>query len=258
MNLDTERMFFAWFTALAIIAMIIVWSTPFIISLSYEQPIASTFLGDFIDSLYLSIITSTISTLMVLIVSLPASYCISRFLHGFRRKVILALLMTPIMISPSAIGSSLLLFLTRNPVGRILHNSLYIINDPKGVITAQATIGFPISISFYTALFSSVSREYEEVALVYGLDRVRYFFKILLPMLKKQVFLGAVLVYARVFADFGASLIVGGGIKGRTWTLPIFIYGITQQGELVLLSITLALYFTTAFLIYLLLFSAER
>lgn len=257
-ELDSERLFFGLFTLVAIISMILVWSTPFIIAFNSNWMVDAVFFADFLDSLLLSILTSASSTGLILAISLPVSYYISRFLRGFKRKIVLALLMTPIMISPSAIGSSLLLFLARNPLGRLLHDNLYIINDPKGVILAQVNIGFPISISFYTALFTSISREYEEVALVYGLSRVGYFLKVLLPMLKKQLFIGAVLVFARVFADFGASLIVGGGIRGRTWTLPIFIFGVTQQGELLLLSMTLSIYFITAFLIYLILFSAER
>lgn len=256
--MNSEESIFSVFTLVLMILMIIVWGTPFYIVLINNNTVGEVYLHEFTSSLLLSIVTSLISTIIVLILALPACYHISRFIKGYSRKIVLALLMTPIMISPSAIGSTILLFLARNPIGRILNDSFSLVNDPKGIVVAQTAIGLPIAISYFTAVFTSISGEYEEIALVYGLNRAEYFVKILLPMMRRQVFLGSILVFARVFADFGASFIVGGGVKGRTWTLPVFIYMITQQGEFILLSITIAIYFVTAFVIYLLLFSAEK
>jgi molybdate transport system permease protein len=68
-------------------------------------------------------------------------------------------------------------------------------------------------------------------------------------MTKSQVLSGLVLTYARVFADFGASLIVGGGIRGRTWTFPIYVYMMTQYGEITILSLTLLIYLLVGFVL---------
>jgi molybdate transport system permease protein len=40
-----------------------------------------------------------------------------------------------------------------------------VLNDPKGVIAAQFIFGYPVALSLYTAIFSSIPRVYEEVAL---------------------------------------------------------------------------------------------
>jgi molybdate transport system permease protein len=122
-----------------------------------------------------------------------------------------------------------------------------VLNDPKGIVLAQFTIGFPVAVSFYTALFSSIPRVYEEAAMEAGLSRLEYLYRVLLPMTRNHVLSGLVLIYARVFADFGTSLIVGGGIRGKTWTFPIYVYMMTQYGEITVLSVTLLVYLLVAF-----------
>ncbi|MEM4718084.1 MAG: ABC transporter permease subunit, partial [Desulfurococcaceae archaeon] len=149
-------------------------------------------------------------------------------------------------------------FFTKNPLGELVNSLINVINDPKGVIVAQVFIGFPLATSYFIAVFSSIPLIYEEVALVSGLDRLRYLYKVLIPMTRKQIFLGFVLVFTRVFADFGASLILGGGIKGKTWTFPIVIYTLTQYGEITVLATSISIYFGVAFMIYFLLFGVEH
>lgn len=238
--------------------MLIVWITP-IIMIMVRGAINISFLYyELLSSFILSINTSFVASAIIMVLSIPTSYYVSRFAKGFSKRLIIAVTLTPLMISPSAIGSALLLFFTKNPLGLFINRYINVINDPKGVITAQVFIGFPLAVSYFIAVFSSIPSTYEEIAMVFGLDRITYLYRVLLPMTRKQVFLGFVLIFTRVFADFGASLILGGGIRGKTWTFPIFIYMTTQYGEITILATSISIYFVIAFIMYFLLFSVER
>lgn len=255
--MDYEKTVLKFFVTLLLAFIFVVWTTPMCIILSSSWSISELMIREFLESLSLSIMTSATATLLVLIFSIPTSFYLSRFARGLSKKTLFALVMTPMIISPSAIGTALLLFFTRNPIGILINRYMDLVNDPKGIIVAQFVIGLPLSIGYYVALFSSIPIQYEEIALIHGLNRIEYLYRVLLPMIRRQVFLGLVLVFTRVFADFGASLVIGGGIRGKTWTLPILIYMSMQYGELALLSTILSIYFLTALIIYLLILSIE-
>jgi molybdate transport system permease protein len=60
--------------------------------------------------------------------------------------------------------------------------------------------------------------------------------------LKRELSICYLLTFSRAFSDFGASLILGGGIRGRTWTLPILIYATTYMGGYVAVSTIILIY----------------
>ncbi len=230
-----------YITVLVVAILVFVFMSPIVVLWERNFNIEISSLSLLLESFVLSIITSFLSSLLIFVFSIPVAFYLAT-LRCLPRKIIETVVMIPVILSPSATGSLILLFFARNPVGSILNRVLGILNDPKGIIIAQFAIGYPIAVLFYTALFSSIPRVYEEVALEAGLSRLEYLYRVLLPMTKGQVLLGLILVYARVFADFGASLVVGGGIRGKTWTLPIYIYMTTQYGDITILSLTLILY----------------
>jgi molybdate transport system permease protein len=234
------------YTTLVVLALLIsIFASPLVALWRRGFSVESANFNSLVDSLLLSLVTSLLSTALIFVFSVPVAYTLSR-LRATVKRLVETVTTIPVMVSPSAIGSLLLLFFAENPVGSAINKSMGVLNDPKGVIAAQFIIGYPVALSLYTAIFSSTPRVYEEVALEAGLSRLEYLYRVLLPMTRNQVLSGLVLVYARVFADFGASLVVGGGIRGKTWTFPIYIYMTTQYGDLVALSIALLLYLAVA------------
>jgi len=202
-------------------------------------------LRELLDSTLLTLFVSISSTLLVVSLTLPTGFYISRNVGN--RGFLLALTMTPFALSPSAIGLLLLIFFVKNPLGSMINGLFNIVNDPKGIIVAQFFIGIPIGISYYTALFSSVPTSYDETAYVIGYRPLEYFYKIMVPMVRSEVLIGVLLIFTRVLGDFGASYIVGGGIRGKTVTLPIYIYLVQQLGETSVLAMVLSIYVLTMF-----------
>jgi molybdate transport system permease protein len=235
-----------YLTGLVVLILLLVFTSPLIILWERRFSVETVELNLLVESLILSLITSMFSSILVFIFSVPVAFTLTTIRGSFKRTIEAAI-MIPVIVSPSAIGSIILLFFAKSPVGSTLNRLIGVLNDPKGVVLAQFTIGFPVAVSFYTALFSSIPRVYEETAMEAGLSRLEYLYRVLLPMTRNHVLSGLVLIYARVFADFGTSLIVGGGIRGKTWTFPIYVYMMTQYGEITVLSVTLLIYILVAF-----------
>jgi len=207
--------------------------------------VEESFLREFVSALLLTLYSSLSSTTAAVLLAIPTGYYLSRYVA--RRDILLSLVMTPFALFPAANGLLLLIFFVKNPVGAAINDLFKVVNDPKGVAIAQLFIGLPLGVSYFTALFSAVPRAYDEVSLTLGFKPLELLFKILIPMLKPQVVVGYLTVFTRVLGDFGASFILGGGIRGRTVTLPIFLYIAQQIGELGILSIVLVIYVITMF-----------
>lgn len=214
-------------------------------------------LRGFFESLMLSLVTSFPATALVLAVSIPSGYVLSK-MQGRTSRLLISLLILPSALSPAAVGLILLLFFATSPIGKLLDQLVNVVNNVPGVVIAQFFIGLPIGINYYMSIFRTVPKELEELALTMGYRSGEILMKILIPLRRNEVVAGGILVFTRVFGDFGASLILGGGIMGRTTTLPIFLNYVMQLGEMSLLSLLLAMYVVLAFLMILFLLRLQE
>ena len=64
----------------------------------------------------------------------------------------------------------------------------------------------------------------EQAAAVIGASGWQIFRRITFPALRWGFVYGITLTFARVLGEFGAVLVIGGGIQGRTETATLFIY----------------------------------
>jgi len=230
-------------------------TTPILLAFTTELRLPEDLLKEFYQALILSLYTSAISSSLILLVAIPASFYISRRVS--RRGPLLAVIMLPMAISPAAVGLLLLLFFTKTPLGSLVNEQLGIVNDVKGIIVAQFFLELPLGISYFTAIFATIPRSYDEVALVMGFSYVEYLYRILVPMVRRQLFIGLLLVFTRALGDFGASYVVGGGIRGKTVTLPIYLFIVNQIGEVGVLTIALAMYVVSILIILTLIYHVE-
>lgn len=196
---------------------------------------------ELLSALRLSVLASLISSLFVLALSIPVGYALSRERAFVRRSIFPFLLLFSAM-SPASVGLILLLFFSTSPIGLALQRSVGIINNWKGIIIAQFTLVLPLGISYFASIFSTVPRSLEETGFTMGYSREELLFRALVPMMKAEVIMGFIVIFTRAFGDFGASFILGGGIRGRTVTLPIYLYYAYQTGELALASFVLIAY----------------
>jgi len=99
-------------------------------------------------ALWMSLWTSTVTTLISLVFAVPAGYSLSRF--RFRGQVLADTLVDlPIVFPPLVAGLTLLVFFSQTPVGRWIQETLgwEFVFQPKGIVLCQ----FVVSVSFASA-----------------------------------------------------------------------------------------------------------
>ena len=64
-----------------------------------------------------------------------------------------------------------------------------------------------------------------------GHSEINTALKVILPMAKRGIIAGAVLAFARSMGEFGATLMLAGNLPGKTETMPIAIYSLSNSGE---------------------------
>jgi len=188
-----------------------------------------------------------LATLLALPVGVAAAWLLAR--RTFPGKVVVETLLTlPLVLPPVATGFLLLQFFGRRGfVGRALDAiGLPVIFTWKAVVIAMAVMSFPLIVLTVRAGIEQVDRRYEQVAATLGAGPWRVFWSITLPLAARSLVAAAILGFARALGEFGATIVIAGGIPGQTQTLSVAIFNLTEAGRdadanrLLLVSVALA------------------
>jgi molybdate transport system permease protein len=94
------------------------------------------------------------------------------------------------------------------------------------IVLAQAFVAMPFLVITVEGAFRIADRGVEEAAATLGASRSRIFVRVTLPLVLPAIVLGAVLCWARALGEFGATLLVGGNVRGVTQTLPTLVLSV--------------------------------
>jgi molybdate transport system permease protein len=152
------------------------------------------------------------------------------------------------VMPPVATGLLLLwVFGRRSPVGRALDAAgIEVVFTWKAVVIAMAVMALPIIVLTARAGFEQLNPRFEQMAATLGARPLRIFFTISLPLAGRTIAAAALLGFARSLGEFGATIVVAGGIPGQTQTLAVAIFNLTELGRdadaigLLIVSIALA------------------
>lgn len=164
------------------------------------------------------------------------------------RSIVEALAALPLVMPPVATGLLLLwLFGRRSPLGRALDAAgIDVVFTWKAVVIAMSVMCLPLIVLTARAGFEQLNPRFEQMAATLGARPLRIFFTISLPLATRSIVAAALLGFARCLGEFGATIVVAGGIPGQTETLAVAIFNRTELGHdgeaarLVVLSIALA------------------
>ncbi|MBI5375685.1 MAG: ABC transporter permease [Candidatus Schekmanbacteria bacterium] len=171
----------------------------------------------------LSIFTATVSTILSMLVAVPASFALSRF--QFRGKGIIDMLLdVPIILSPIAIGAMLLIFFNTNAGKTVEKFTIPFVFEVPGIILAQFTVVCALAVRLLKSTFDSIDTRYEKVSRTLGLSSSASFFKVVVPLAKNGLIASAILTWARAIGEFGATVTLAGAMPMKTETLPVAIY----------------------------------
>ena len=175
--------------------------------------------------LWLSLQVSGTATLIALLLGIPAgaALALSRF-PG--RMLLVSAVNTGMGLPPVVVGLFVTILLWRSgPLG-----DWEVLYTPAAIVLAQAVIAAPIVTGITLAAVQNVPAKFRLQLVALGASRVQMVWVVLrearLPMLA-AVMAG----FGGVISEIGASLMVGGNIKGQTRTLTTAMVLETGKGN---------------------------
>jgi molybdate transport system permease protein len=171
------------------------------------------------QALLLSLVTTTCSLALVVLLGTPLAWLLARGTsRPLRALEIVAQL--PVVIPPAVAGVALLLAFGR----RGLLGGTHLAFTTAGVILAEAFVSSPFYVQAATAAFRGLDPELLDVSRTLGASEGGSFLRVALPLARPGLLSGAALSWARALGEFGATLMFGGNLPGRTQTMPLAIY----------------------------------
>ena len=180
----------------------------------------------------LSLITSVLSTVLCILVSVPAAYAMARY--EFPGSSLLnTLLDVPLALPPLVAGVGLLIFFGTTSFGQGLSEAgIAFVFTPQGIVLAQFFVNFPFMFRILRSTFQGINPRYEYVAQTLGATDSQAFWRVTLPMARNGLLAGAIITWCKGIGEFGAALMVAGATRMKTETLPISLYLNMSCGDL--------------------------
>ena len=173
------------------------------------------------NSILLTLTTAFFATLIFSIAGIPLAYILAR--KNFPgKRLVSGIIDLPVVIPHTAAGIAILGVISRNSVlgktaGAI---GLDLVGNPVGISIAMAFVSVPFLLNAARDGFASVPVRLKKAALNLGASPVRVFFTISLPLAKRNIISGAIMMFARGMSEFGAVVIVA----YHPMITPVMIY----------------------------------
>jgi molybdate transport system permease protein len=183
--------------------------------------------------LVLSLQVSLCATLLSILVGTAAAYLLARWRFPCR-SLAEGVALLPLVIPPTVLGYYLLVAMgTDSPLGRLYTRltGADLVFSFTGIVIAAFIGSLPLFIRQAQVAFAEVDRDMEHAARSSGASEWQVFRYITLPLARRGIIAGTVLAFARAMGDFGATLMVGGNIPGRTRTLSLAVYDAWLTGD---------------------------
>ena len=173
-----------------------------------------------------TLLISGLATLAAMIAGIPIGYALARGRFP-GRTLLLGMVNTGMGMPPVVVGLVVWLLLTRSgPFG-----NLELIYTPQAMIIAQFVIATPLVVGFTAASIQALPAQLPDLLTSLGAGRVQA-----LWILSREARLGllaAVMAgFGAIVSEVGASMTVGGNLRGSTRVLTTAIVTETGRGNL--------------------------
>ncbi len=190
----------------------------------WDEIVESAFSEEMLYSIHISLITSLISVAIVMILAVCIGYVLSRYTFP-GHHVLRTLVDLPMAFPELVMGLCLLLFFGHGLVAEWLKSmGINVVFSQSAIVIAQVFTAAPYAIRVSYATFRGISPRYELVARSLGYCEFSAFWNVTLPMARGGLFAAMVIAFARCMGCFGTVLILAGGTRMFTETLPITLY----------------------------------
>jgi sulfate/thiosulfate transport system permease protein len=149
------------------------------------------------------------------------------------RDLINGLVDMPFAVSPVVAGYMLLLLFGRNgALGSVLESlGIQVAFALPGMVLATLFVTLPFMIRELIPVLEAFDTRQEQAAATLGANGWQTFWRVTFPALRWGLIYGVTLTFARALGEFGAVLVIGGGVQGRTETATLFIYRALEERQ---------------------------
>ena len=180
---------------------------------------------DVLSAFWRTLLISLVVVLVHAIFGTAAAWVLVR--HNFRgRRVLNGIIDLPFAVSPVVAGYMLLLLFGRSG---LLAPALEVF-DVKiafalpGMILATLFVTLPFMVRELVPVLQAFGVEQEQAAATIGATGWQTFRYVTFPALRWGFIYGLTLTFARALGEFGAVLVIGGGVQGQTETATLYIF----------------------------------
>lgn len=176
--------------------------------------------GTMVNSLKVTVVSTVLSAL----VGLPLAYLMRSV--KIKGSGLLNIFIVISYLSPPFIGAyAWIQMLGRNGVVTHFINDLFGIHYGgvygfAGIVLVFTLQSFPLVYIYVSGALKNLDNSLNEAAESLGCSRVERIWKIIVPLVMPTLLASSMLVFMRVFADFGTPMLIGEGYQ----TLPVLIY----------------------------------
>jgi multiple sugar transport system permease protein len=160
---------------------------------NYTSLLHGAFAASFVNSL----MSASFSTMLALLLGVPAAYALSRWAGGGRQALSFAILMAR-MAPPIALTIPFFLF----------YRWIGLLDTVTGLVLVYTSFNLPLVIWMMQPFFETVPPSLEEAALVDGASTRVVFLQIVLPMVTPGIAATAILCFLYAWNDFFFALIL--------------------------------------------------
>lgn len=213
-----------------------------------------------LEPLWLTAKLACITTVILLIVSLPLCYWLAYSKFRFK-AAIEAMISLPLVLPPSVLGFYLLIaFSPENIFGKFLNEyfNLRLVFSFQGLIVASLLYSLPFMVNPVLSGLKNLPFSLQEASFTLGKSKFTTLIKILLPNIRASLLTGVVMTFAHTIGEFGVVIMVGGSIPKETKVVSIAIYDEVQTMNYHNANIYAAILFIFSFTLLLLVYAVNN
>jgi len=186
-----------------------------------------------ISPLWISLKTAVAATFVTLVLGILIAYRLAGC-TGIWKRILDGILTLPMVLPPTVVGYFLLLLFGKNgPLGSLLARiGVVIVFSWMATVIAAVVVSFPLMYKTILVSMEQIDQSLIEAAEIFGATRWQTFFRIILPLAWPGILAGIMLSFARALGEFGATIMIAGGIPGRTQTIPLAIFFAAETGDM--------------------------
>lgn len=177
-----------------------------------------------------SVFVTALALVLLLVVALPAAYCLSRF--EFKgRKFLNTAFMAGLFINVNYIVVPIFLMLRDGDVWlKKFFGSGFLLNNLVVLAVVYAATALPFTIYLLSGYFQTLAHDYEEAAYIDGASYRTTMWKIIFPMAKPSIITVILFNFLSFWNEYIISMTLMSSAKGAK-TLPVGLLNLMQAQQ---------------------------